>query len=636
MNNNELRDERDGTLFALPADHIVVALRNRTGHTHLGWRKPGPAERLRCAALLASDRFQRVRQADGTDRHHSTAVGATDDELTGEELSVLSPPAMTAGAARLHGLLDQLHRDPDGLGGTDILSDVQALEQLSAWIAATQAARLSRLAEPGCAGDPSDLAHAAARIDPDLTDAQPDPAHWTLAGIQLAVGHLGATLCISPVSAGFRISEAQDLMDNLPTLREVLQAGTIDPIRARILQQRTKVLEDADDRRKVVTSLLRVARRHNPGRFSKLVDAAVIEVDPDAAEARRQDALDRRGLRVDPYDDGMARFIATLPAPEAQLAWDLFDSIAQALKGFDDRCAAHRRADAFTTMIELIAAGHTVSAESLLQQVLAAECSCRSHHSSPTTEPPVAEGDSESAPTVGADIPATRSADDHTVVADNESADRASDAPGLDATDNRDAARSPSETTAVAGKKQWSLPTRQGRRTHATVVLPWEIFAGLPGAVAELAEYGMITAAWAKTLLEAAATVTLLVTDPTTGQPVAVGVRTYRPKQDVRDQVVTAYPTCIFTGCSRPSRCCDLDHLVPFHHAHPDRGGATNSANLFPVCRLHHRLKTSGGWSYEPTPEGVRVISPLGLTTTTTSAQVSSPLAPPGGTPPPF
>lgn len=657
MTDNALHGDLDTGLFALPPDHVVVALRSRTGHEHLGWRKPGQAERLRCAALLASDRFHRREPGAVADTEFAA--------LTDDERSVLCPPATSAGVQRLRSLLDQLDRDPAWMSGTDVMADVQAAEQLLAWITAAQATRLTRLAEPGCAGDPSALAHAAARTDPDLTEAQPDSPHWNLAGTQLAVGYLGAALCISPISAGFRISDAQDLLNNLPALHDALRSGTIDPIRARILQQRTRVLERQDDRRHVVTSLLRVAMRHNPGRFSSLVDAAVIEIDPDAAEARRQEALDRRGLRVDPSDDGMARFIATLPATEAQLAWDLFDSIAQALKGFDDRCAAHRRADAFTTMIELLAAGCTVSAESLLHEVLTSDCSCSpSDNAELATNEPTATDPSaahRTAPPTGAAATGDTAdstpvdlgehtfdrddADERNAAAIDLGTDDAQDAVPADGSAEHDSfdpagpADFGSDVSRPTGSttKQWSLPTRQGRRTHATVVLPWEAFVGLPGSVAELVDYGMITEAWARTLLQAAATVTLLVTDPATGRSVAVGDRTYRPKQDVRDQVVTAYPTCIFTGCSRPSRCCDLDHLVPFRHDDPDQGGATRLGNLFPVCRRHHRLKTLGGWTYEPGPDGVRVTSPLGTTTTTVGpAPTSSWPGPPMDALPPF
>ena len=60
---------------------------------------------------------------------------------------------------------------------------------------------------------------------------------------------------------------------------------------------------------------------------------------------------------------------------------------------------------------------------------------------------------------------------------------------------------------------------------------------------------------------------------------------------------------------------CDLDHLDPFDHDHPEQGGLTNERNLAPVCRGHHNLHTHGGWRYHRSSDGSWTFtSPLGLT----------------------
>ncbi|HEY0902881.1 MAG TPA: HNH endonuclease [Marmoricola sp.] len=66
----------------------------------------------------------------------------------------------------------------------------------------------------------------------------------------------------------------------------------------------------------------------------------------------------------------------------------------------------------------------------------------------------------------------------------------------------------------------------------------------------------------------------------------------YTPSPRLREQVLLTHPTCVFPGCSRPSRGCDLDHVIAY-----DDGGPTCSCNLVPECRFHHRLKTHGGWT---------------------------------------
>jgi hypothetical protein len=67
----------------------------------------------------------------------------------------------------------------------------------------------------------------------------------------------------------------------------------------------------------------------------------------------------------------------------------------------------------------------------------------------------------------------------------------------------------------------------------------------------------------------------------------------YTPSDRVVEHVRLAWPQCVFPFCTRRVRT-DLDHRVPW----PD--GATSSANLAPLCRTHHRMKTFCGWRYEP------------------------------------
>ncbi|MGC4112942.1 MAG: HNH endonuclease signature motif containing protein [Nocardioides sp.] len=77
-------------------------------------------------------------------------------------------------------------------------------------------------------------------------------------------------------------------------------------------------------------------------------------------------------------------------------------------------------------------------------------------------------------------------------------------------------------------------------------------------------------------------------------------------------------PVCIFPGCQRSSRHCDLDHIEPY--VDPDDGGPpgqTHPDALAPLCRGHHRAKTHGGWRYHRLPDGSYAwTSPTGQTFT--------------------
>ncbi|WP_156388238.1 MULTISPECIES: HNH endonuclease signature motif containing protein [unclassified Rhodococcus (in: high G+C Gram-positive bacteria)] len=83
------------------------------------------------------------------------------------------------------------------------------------------------------------------------------------------------------------------------------------------------------------------------------------------------------------------------------------------------------------------------------------------------------------------------------------------------------------------------------------------------------------------------------------------GALTYRPTDAVAMAVTTRYSSCVHPGCGVPSADCDLDHIVPFDHSDPLRGGWTIIDNLEPLCRHHHGLKTRGQWTYRALEHGI-------------------------------
>jgi hypothetical protein len=91
--------------------------------------------------------------------------------------------------------------------------------------------------------------------------------------------------------------------------------------------------------------------------------------------------------------------------------------------------------------------------------------------------------------------------------------------------------------------------------------------------------------------------------------------RGYTPTAKMREHVIVRDGTCVFPWCGRNARHCDLDHVVPYDHDHPEQGGATATDNFAALCRRHHRLKTHGRWRYQMTEPGVfDWTSPLGYT----------------------
>ena len=82
----------------------------------------------------------------------------------------------------------------------------------------------------------------------------------------------------------------------------------------------------------------------------------------------------------------------------------------------------------------------------------------------------------------------------------------------------------------------------------------------------------------------------------------ADAVDAHHPPDWMRELVTLRDPRCVFPHCTRSSRLADLDHTVAYDEHGPP--GQTNAENLAPLCRRHHRAKTSGRWRYRRRPDG--------------------------------
>ena len=80
------------------------------------------------------------------------------------------------------------------------------------------------------------------------------------------------------------------------------------------------------------------------------------------------------------------------------------------------------------------------------------------------------------------------------------------------------------------------------------------------------------------------------------------GVDTHDPPAWMRELVILRDGHCVFPGCARDARSCDLDHITAYDPNGPP--GQTRPDNLACLCRRHHRAKTLGLWRYTRTPDG--------------------------------
>jgi hypothetical protein len=91
-----------------------------------------------------------------------------------------------------------------------------------------------------------------------------------------------------------------------------------------------------------------------------------------------------------------------------------------------------------------------------------------------------------------------------------------------------------------------------------------------------------------------------------------IHVDSYQASERLKNQVDLREVYCIHPWCTRKAVNCDHDHRVD-HDPDRDDAGPTCSCNLAPLCRRHHRARTTGGWSYTTVEPGVYLWrSPLG------------------------
>ncbi|WP_295823118.1 HNH endonuclease signature motif containing protein [uncultured Microbacterium sp.] len=146
-------------------------------------------------------------------------------------------------------------------------------------------------------------------------------------------------------------------------------------------------------------------------------------------------------------------------------------------------------------------------------------------------------------------------------------------------------------------------------RPTVVVTVPALTLLGRDDTLATLDGYGPIDLDTARRLAGEASSWIRVLTHPVTAVPIALDRTRYRVTTALRRWLGVTSPTCVFPGCARPARECDIDHLTAWAD-----GGTTDDDNLEPECRHHHRLRHETKWEPLKGPGDVdlRWRSPLG------------------------
>jgi hypothetical protein len=305
-----------------------------------------------------------------------------------------------------------------------------------------------------------------------------------------------------------------------------------------------------------------------PAKFTAAARAVRERVHAESLESRHRRAAEDRGVWMTAELDGMASLHALMTADRAHAVMSRLDRAARHLRAAPDeeRTLAQLRADAFADLVTV-------------------------------------------AGTPAEDKPAAPTALDDSTLPAPDAAALAPPAPDALAPPTPDAALAPPAPDALAP------PTPDGSRTFrsappATVVvtIPALTLLGLDSEPATLDGYGPIDLESARRLAGNATSWIRLLTHPVTGVPLVLDRKTYRVPAALRRWLGVSSPTCVFPGCNRAARDCDLDHVTAWAD-----GGTTDADNLDPKCRHHHRLRHETRWDVDRPPAGETTwSSPLG------------------------
>ena len=396
-----------------------------------------------------------------------------------------------------------------------------------------------------------------------------------------AAAELGCALRMSDGSAARMIGDALDLRHRLPLIWAAVQAGQVPAYQARVIAKATRHL--SIEQAGWVDQKLAPALGALPwGRVQTLLDAAIIEADPDGAEQQAADAARERFVRLGRKSEhGLKLIIARATAGDAIWFKATIDRIAEILgKQGDTDPVEVRRSKAIGV---------------LAQPALALQLLCQ-HQDDDWDGPAEPSDDAEEPPEDEFGFGDAQSDADHTA------AQADADLTAAQATPD------PLPGPQVGGEHQslQILPPPFGpqrARPRAVIYVHLSAEALTAGAgIARVENVGPILLSRLRLLLGEHCTINLKpVIDLPAGH---TPIDAYEIPASLREQLQLRYPADVFPYAAAVSRSIDVDHTIPY--LSPDRGGPpgqTRLGNLGPHIRRHHNQKTHGHWQVrQPEP----------------------------------
>jgi hypothetical protein len=508
---------------------------------------------------------------------------------------------------------------PDGVPGPDVaaaldaldvgaLSDDELMDAMAAWRRVTSWAQSKELAV---------VAEFVRRRESQ---------HPNAPGVKLGefiADEIAATLTLSGGAAGMWAGLACKLADPLSLTHQALAEGRIDLGRARVIADGLLGV-DPDTAALVEKCVIGDAQVRTAARLRHRVREAITEVDPEAAEQRRQRARKVRSLEKWATAAGTCELaFREMSEEDAEAIYNRINAVAQAMRADGDvRPIDAIRHDLGVALLRGTplpqAARDLRHTEDDGEHVGRHDDQHADHSDAHRANTPHADhSDAHRANTPadwdGRDGPAgtARPGEDGDVQAPtgsrsptrrsperNEPAGRGrTDGHGHDDEDAvaAAAAQITDMLAKVIDERLNSVADRHrasGRRTGLALRVT-AAMQTMSSALAELKER------WCQTTTGQGST------GVTTG---AHGHHGYRPPAGMRRLIERTHQVCAFPTCDRPAPRCDLDHTIAWH-----QGGPTCPCNMSALCRRHHRLKQHPQWQlFQPWPGLLVWVTPAG------------------------
>jgi hypothetical protein len=459
-----------------------------------------------------------------------------------------------------------------------------------------------------CAAQTTALARLAAVEEVPAEDG-------TIVQQDLGIGHqrmdapglVSDLLGLTDAGAGSRVEHAVRSVSHIPELVDAMRTGVLDAYRAAVVSE-----ELADAPAEVCAAVMAQVSPHlgaeTAGLLRRRVRRVLAQVAPDLLKVKADRARKDRALRRWTTHPGVDEWSGTFPVEQARPAWAVIDKLAKHLVA--DGVSTNldqARADALMQLIHGQASGTYLLQIAISADDLAA-------HPTPEGE------DDELVDVTGLGVPGITHVSRAWL-------DSLPGAPFTTHTRTTSGTQPPStEPTCVPAPVNRSPGTDRPVAVATELVVCDPVTGGLLGRIDRTG-----------TPLEQH--------DRTDDGAEAASGRNHqrrraRRRQQPRARGGDVHPGyvppawmatlvrardggCRFPGCTTTLRFCDLDHVIPWP------AGTTAADNLIALCRRHHRIKQTHGWSVRLDSDGTTTwTDPTGRTRTTHPQDLRGPELP--------